>query len=425
VLGGMNEVASIKAKALPLLAERRQAGELATVRADQVKAERVRWVWPGRVPAGKVVVVDGDPGLGKSTVTLDLAARLTTASPLPDGHRPERPMAVLLLSAEDGVADTIRPRLEAAGADLRLVTVVDHVVDEGGPRPVELPADADRIERWCTGYADDPDPAGLRVGLVVVDPLMAFLAGEVNAHRDQDVRRALHPLKLLAERTDVAVLVVRHLNKMTGASALYRGGGSIGIVGAARAGLLVGVDPQDPDRRILAVSKSNLAAKPPSLAYRLIEDELYGTAKVVWEGTSDRTAEDLVGRPVDEDEAPALAEACRVLEEVLADGPLPAGNVKRMAATAGVAERTLQRARHALGVTARRQGWGPGAVYVWSMPANPQQHGEHGEHGADALDTGPAMDATEAMLAMHAGLEDGGEHGRLPFPDDDPGRFTR
>jgi hypothetical protein len=329
VLGGMNEVASIKAKALPLLAERRQAGELATVRADQVKAERVRWVWPGRVPAGKVVVVDGDPGLGKSTVTLDLAARLTTASPLPDGHRPERPMAVLLLSAEDGVADTIRPRLEAAGADLRLVTVVDHVLDEGGPRPVELPADADRIERWCTGYADDPDPAGLRVGLVVVDPLMAFLAGEVNAHRDQDVRRALHPLKLLAERTDVAVLVVRHLNKMTGASALYRGGGSIGIVGAARAGLLVGVDPQDPDRRILAVSKSNLAAKPPSLAYRLVEDELYGTAKVAWEGTSDRTAEDLVGRPVDEDEAPALAEACRVLEEVLADGPLPAGNVKR------------------------------------------------------------------------------------------------
>jgi hypothetical protein len=110
----------------------------------------------------------------------------------------------------------------------------------------------------------------------------------------------------------------------------------------------------------------------------------------------------------------------QVLKEILADGPLPAGNIKRMAATAGVAERTLQRARHALGVTARRQGWGPGAYYVWSMPADPPQHGNHGTHGEHAMD---------AMDAMPAELGEGGDHGRLPYPDnddpDDPRRFSR
>jgi AAA domain len=372
-----------------------------------VEREVVRWLWPGRIPRAKVTVIDGDPGTGKSTLTLTIAAKVTTGSPFPDGARPDR-ADVILLNAEDDVPDTIRPRLEAAGADLARCWVLPDVQPEPDrpPRPPELPADVDAIE----GMVKDKQAA-----LVIVDPLMAFLSGQVDSHRDQDVRRVMASLAYMAGRTRAAVLVVRHMNKGQG-SALYRGSGSIGIVGAARAGLLVAPDPDDDSRRVLAITKSNLAKMPQALAYRLVEDDLYGCARVVWDGASRHTANDLVRPPVDEDEAPALAEAAGVLKEILSDGPLAAGNVKKLAAQAGVAERTLHRARKALGVTTRRQGFGQGAYYRWSMPADPPQPMARGTHGQHAMD------------AMDAEVEDTGEHGRLPFPDDDPddpGRFTQ
>jgi hypothetical protein len=371
-----------------------------------VDREQVRWLWPGRIPLGKVSVLDGDPGTGKSTLTLTIAAKVSTGSPFPDGARPKRG-DVILLNAEDDVGDTIRPRLEAAGADLARCWVLPDVHPEGAPpRPPELPADLFLLEDLVKSKT---------AALVVIDPLMAFLSGQVDSHRDQDIRRVLASLGYMAARTGAAVVIVRHMNKGTG-SALYRGSGSIGIVGAARAGLLVAPDPDDDGRRILAMTKSNLAKMPDALAYRLVDDERYSCARVVWDGASTRTANDLVRARVDEDEAPALAEACRVLKEILADGPLAAGNIKRMAATAGIAERTLQRARQALSVTTRRQGFGQGAFYVWAMPADPPQLGNHGTHGEHAMD---------AMDAMPAELEAGGDHGRLPFTDDDPGRFAQ
>jgi AAA domain len=371
-----------------------------------VDREQVTWLWPGRIPRGKVSVLDGDPGTGKSILTLTIAAKVTTGSPFPDGARPERG-DVILLNAEDDIGDTIRPRLEAAGADLSRCWVLPDVHPEGAPpRPPELPADLFLLEDLVKSKA---------AALVVLDPLMALLSGSVDSHRDQDIRRVLASLAYMAARTSAAVVIVRHMNKGTG-SALYRGSGSIGIVGAARAGLLVAPDPDDDGRRILAMTKSNLAKMPDALAYRLVDDERYGVARVVWDGASARTANDLVRARVDEDEAPALAEAMRVLKEILADGPLAAGNVKRLAATAGVAERTLQRVRHALGVTARRQGFGPGAFYIWSMPADPAQAMAQGTHGIHAMD------------ATCQDPDEDGDHGRLPYPDDDPDdprRFTR
>jgi hypothetical protein len=342
-----------------------------------VDRELVRWLWPGRIPLGKVSVLDGDPGTGKSTLTLTIAAKVTTGSPFPDGARPER-ADVILMNAEDDIGDTIRPRLEAAGADLARCWVLPDVQPESDrpPRPPELPADLDAVE----GMVKDKQAA-----LVVIDPLMAFLSGQVDSHRDQDVRRVLASLAYMAARTGAALLIVRHMNKGTG-SALYRGSGSIGIVGAARAGLLVAPDPDDDSRRVLALTKSNLAKMPDALAYRLVNDERYGCARVVWDGASRHTAGDLVRPRVDEDEAPALAEAVRVLKEILADAPLSAGNVKKLAAQAGVAERTLHRARHALGVTARRHGFGQGGYYVWSMPADPPAPVAQGTHGMDAMD---------------------------------------
>jgi hypothetical protein len=373
-----------------------------------VDREQVRWLWRDRIPLGKVSVLDGDPGTGKSTLTLTIAAKVSTASPFPDGTQPER-ADVILLSGEDDIADTIRPRLEAAGADLERCWVLPDVHPEDKPpRPPELPADLFLLEDLVKSKA---------AALVVVDPLMAFLSSQVDSHRDQDIRRVLASLGYMAGRTGAAVVIVRHMNKGAG-SALYRGSGSIGIVGAARAGLLVAPDPDDDGRRILAMTKSNLAKMPEALAYRLVNDERYGVARVVWDGASRHTAADLVrvGPRVDEDEAPALADAVRVLQEILADGPLAAGNVKRQAATAGVAERTLHRARQALGVTTRRQGFGQGAFYVWAMPADPPDPMAQGTHGMDAMD------------ATCQDPDEGGDHGRLPYRDDDPddpARFTR
>jgi len=376
-----------------------------------VDRELVRWLWPGRIPRGKVTVLDGDPGTGKSTLTLTIAAKVTTGSPFPDGARPERG-DVILLSAEDDIGDTIRPRLEAAGADLARCWVLPDVhpeVEPGKrlkepppPRPPELPADLPLLENLVKSKV---------AALVIIDPIAAFLSGAVDMHRDQDVRRALAPMVYMAARTGTAVVIVRHMNKGQG-TALYRGSGSIGIVGAARSGLLVAPDPDDDSRRILASSKSNLAKEPDALAYRIVEDERYGVARVVWDGTSRHRANDLVRPRVDEDEAPALAEAVRVLKEILADAPLSAGNVKKLAAQAGVAERTLHRARQALGVTTRRQGFGQGAVYVWAMPADPPDPMAQGTHGMDAMD------------ATWQGVVEGGAH-LFEYDPDDPGRFTR
>ncbi len=326
---------------------------LSTCVAD-VEPEDVQWLWPARVPYAKITVLDGDPGLGKSTITLDITARLTTGTPLPGdlalGRR--EPVSVLLLNAEDGVADTIRPRLEAAGADLSRVHVMAEVPDpeRSIPRPVCLPDDLAAVEA---------EAARLGAGLVVVDPLMAFLGSEVNAHRDQDVRRVLHALKLFAERTGAAVVVVRHLNKSGGTNALYRGGGSIGIVAAARAGLMVAPDPDDEtgERRVLAVTKSNLAAVPPSLAYRLVTAPEQDCARVAWDGESGRSAADLL-RDRDDDEhatkVEGCAEALRTLLEAKADtldGVTPK-EAAAYCADAGFSHRTYERARKHLGVRA-------------------------------------------------------------------------
>jgi AAA domain len=336
-----------------------QAG---VIRVGEVEVEPVRWLWPGRIPFGKLSVVDGDPGRGKSTLLLDLAARVSTGTPMPLDLEPSRPAGVVLLSAEDDVASTIRPRLEAAGADVDRVVVLDHVTDDRGPRPPVIPDDLGMVERLLEVE---------KAALLVVDPLAAFLGAAVDSHRDQDVRRALHRLKDLAERSGAAVVCVRHLNKAGGSNALYRGTGSIGIVGAARAGLLVGADPDDDKARVLAVTKSNLGPEPPSVAFRLVEDELYGVARIVWQGESRHRAGDLLSVRADDDvEAPARAEAEAFLCEVLADGPAPSKQVQAEAREAGISAATLRRAREDLKVRAYpvgAPGRRGGGVWWWSL----------------------------------------------------------
>jgi hypothetical protein len=331
-------------------------------RVADVARERVTWLWPGYLPVGKVVVLDGDPGLGKSTLTADLAARVTVGKPMPDGSGGGEPGAVVLLSAEDGLADTIAPRLELAGADLDLVTVIEHLeLPDGKPVPLELPTDLDQLEAVVRD---------VRARLVTIDPLVAYLAGTVNANRDQDVRRALHPVTDMAERTGAAIVVVRHLRKAATDSAVQRGGGSIGIIGAARVGLMVAPDPADPDRRILAVTKSNVAAIPPAMAYRLLPDDLLGVAAVAWEGATGHRADDLLAGAA---ERPALKRelAEHLLRELLANGPRLRSEIEEAAEDAGIGWRTMEAAKAGLGVWSEQRPEpgkrGPGSSW-WRLP---------------------------------------------------------
>jgi hypothetical protein len=201
--------------------------------------------------------------------------------------------------------------------------------------------------------------------LVVVDPMTAYLGAEVNAHRDTDIRRALFPLGRLAEETGAAVVVVRHLNKGGSSNPLYRGGGSIGIIGAARSGLLVAKDPDNPNRRILAGTKCNLAKLPPSLAFDLTPAD-NGALRVRWMGESAHTGESLLAAPRDDEDRDAVQEAVEVLRSILEAGPVGAEEAKKEARKAGIAERTLLRAKDLLGVKSRKAGFA--GSWKWFLP---------------------------------------------------------
>jgi len=318
----------------------------------------VEWLWVGRIPLGMLTLLDGDPGLGKSTLTLDLAARVSTGGAMPDGFGGGVPSGAVVLSAEDDLARTVRPRLDVAGADVSRVATVAIQDAEGTRAPVIRADDLSKLEA-----------AILEVGarLVVVDPLMAYLPDEVNAHHDHDVRRALGALSGLAESTGAAVVIVRHLNKSSGGNSLYRGGGSIGIIAAARSALLVAPDPQDAERRILAVNKANLGQLRPALAYRLVAVPGADHAKVSWEGPTQHTAAELMEREVI-GERGARDEAVRFLREMLVE-PLPAKDVKALARDAGLSDATLRRARGPAGVIVHREGFGRGSRIIWSLPS--------------------------------------------------------
>ncbi|MDP9297674.1 MAG: AAA family ATPase [Actinomycetota bacterium] len=312
-----------------------------TMAASAITSERIEWLWPGRVPIGMVTVAAGFPGVGKSTILYDLAARTTRSG-----------KGVLIATAEDHLAAVVRPRLEAAGADLGLVRVYI--------APLTLPDAIGDIRRIVQEYD---------VALVTVDPLVAFIGDEVNTHRDHHVRRVLAPLSELAEESRVACVVVIHTNKGVDTDPLMRISGSIGFTGAARSVLLAADDPQDEGRRILAVVKSNLAEYPAPLAYRLVGENLPGditTSRVEWLGEAPEVDfRELLARRDPEDRS-AREEA---IEFLRASGVLQdARQAKELlgeAAGLGISDKTLQRARRALAIPAWHEGfqtpyfWGP------------------------------------------------------------------
>ena len=312
------------------------------------------WLWEPYLPRGKLAIFDGDPGIGKSLVTLDLAARLSRAGTLPGGTTVDRPQVTLLLSVEDGSRDTVRPRAEAAGADLARLRFVRATSAE----PILFPQRIGDLEELIRTHAAD---------LVVIDPIMAFLAPEAAANLDQCVRRVLNPLAALAERADCAILLVRHLRKLEATRAVYRGQGSMGFIAAARTGWLAARDPSDPTRGVLTVTKTNVPCVPPSLVYRL-QSNPTGHAVIEWVTTAALSA-DVVARTL----APLRMSdrAAEWLHRQLAGGPRKATDVYAAGAEVGIPERTLERAKQVLGAKSYKFYGKDQAVWYWYDPAVP------------------------------------------------------
>jgi len=307
---------------------------LQLIRLTEIAQESINWVWPGYIPGGKLTLLDGDPDYGKSLISIDIAARLSRGRPLVDGTGGGAPRRTLFINAEDAAKDTLRPRLEAAGADFDHVFVLGRDGVPGGP--VRIPRHVRRIEELIRSEW---------ISMVVFDPYDAFLSRRVSAGNDHTVRRALGPLGDMAGRTGAAMVLVRHLTKEGRHKALYRGGGSMGIIGCARAALLVADHPKEKGLRVLTVSKSNLTAKPLALVYRVVKNPT-GQPVVEWTDILEMTADEALHPPKEpKREELGVLRAGEWLTEALRAGARPAGEVIQEALAAGISERTLQRAR--------------------------------------------------------------------------------
>ncbi|HKA08181.1 MAG TPA: AAA family ATPase [Gemmataceae bacterium] len=315
--------------------------------AEATCTKLVRWLWPNVIPRGYLSIIDGDPGVAKSVITIDLAARATRGAPWPDGSAGADPGDVLLICGEDGKDDTVMPRLIAAGADPGRVTVIatpDDPLD-----PIILPRDLKRIET----IVRDKHPA-----LVVLDPLTVFLP------TTGPVRKPMTDLVRLAGSSGAAIVFVRHLIKELSSRAIHRGLGSVGIIGSARTGLLAAQDPFDPSRFVLTSTKSNLGPPPPTQSYRV--GVRNGQAVIEWLGPTTTTADDAAHGPRRTDR-PGEVQAAQFLVEELGKGEQPAAELLKRALAAGISERTLHRAKAALNVDSRMVRIGDKRAWAWSL----------------------------------------------------------
>ena len=381
-------------------AEHDEAG-LVSRCASEIEMERVEWLWSGRLALGKHTCMAGEPGTGKSQLATAIAATLTMGAEWPCGEGKAPQGSVIILSAEDGAADTILPRLHAAGADAGRVHIVSAVrTGRNASRSFNLEADINLLEQKIAEFDD--------VVLVIMDPISSYLGGK-DLHKNAEVRGVLEPLSAMAERTRVAVLSVTHFSKAgaaTKAKTIHRFIGSIAFVGAPRMAFAVIEDPEDASRRLFLHAKNNLAPPPPGLAFRL-KQTIVGEAGIVascvdWEaGHVSMTADAALAAPDDnEQRRPVLVEAEEFLRNVLGRGAQCAKEVQRQAEGAGIASKTLRRAREKLGVKIRTDGFqGPS---VWelppqSCPSNPNDAHQNmmGKIGPDGQDWTPPRDATK------------------------------
>lgn len=333
-------------------------------RVSDVIAQEISWLWRDRIAIGKVTVIAGPPGLGKSQLTAFLAANVTTGGAWPNEEGLAPVGAVIMLSCEDDIADTIRPRLEAAGADVSKVHVVEGVNSKSGDRKVfNVKQDMPLLEEALDRVEG--------VKLVVIDPITAYLDGS-DSHNTGDVRAALAPLQELAMRRGIAVVVVSHLNKSGGQGRSVNAvTGSIAFVAASRATFLVEKDAEEPDRRLFLEVKNNLARSNGLAFYireRLLPNGIRAPYLEFQPGTVDMTADEALSQTTSSKRGgSALDDAKDFIFERLRNGPVPAQDMFSQAKDEGIASKTLRTAREELGVTTRKET-GQHGRSIWSLP---------------------------------------------------------
>jgi putative DNA primase/helicase len=375
--------------------------ELVAVRASDIEIAPVEWLWPGRIALGKLSLIAGEPGLGKSQLTAALAAAVTTGAQWPSTQERAPRGSVVIFSAEDDARDTIVPRLKAAGADLDRIRIVSGVKEQsdrgvGIERSFSLQADLPLLEGAIRELGD--------ARLIIIDPITSYL-GRVDSHKNAEIRSVLEPVAQMAARHGVAVVGITHFSKGGGTSAINRFIGSIGFIAAARAAFVVTTDPDSDDRarRLFIPVKNNLAPCGDGLSFRIEQcllDNGILASRIEWgSDTVTRTADEILQVTAAEADNPQ-SEAENLLRDILSSGEISIEDVEaeaRAAGLLGVGQRlghnkTLRKARESLGVISRREGFGPGAKYYLRLPGSPcapaNSHArpvsEVGAHGSPA-----------------------------------------
>jgi putative DNA primase/helicase len=389
---------------------------LITHRASDVQPEKLVWVWPGRIPEGKLVLLGGPPGLGKSQLTAFMAATISNGGSWPSNEGSTTIGNVIFMSAEDGIEDTIVPRLMAAGANLDRVHIVASATkpDGTGRKTFSLKTDVDLLEAKAKQIRD--------VRLIVVDPISAYMGGS-DGNGNVETREVLEPLAEMANRLHIAVVAVTHLNKGGGGgnqTALNRFSGSIAFIAAARAAFAVLEDPENDERRFLLQAKNNLGPKCKGLVFRMEQ-------RVVSEGIVSSNIiffeNEQVSQSIDEaltasenrggvgNQTSGKEDVAEFLTEVLAAGPVDVLEVERQARLAGLLgdnkrireNKSFRAARKQLGVLSKHDGFGLGSRYVLSLPGAPcaprTPMGAHSGEGAHMENPG-AHDGIEGSASL-------------------------
>ena len=306
------------------------------IRMSEVDTQTVEWLWEPYIPFGKVTIVQGNPGEGKTTLALRLCAACTNRKPFPAMAEHE-PFNVIYQTAEDGLGDTVKPRLMEADADLDRVLVID----EGKQ---ELSLSDERIERAIR-------QTGAR--LIILDPIQAYVGEKTDMNKANEIRPIFRRLAEVAERTGCAVVLIGHLNKAAGGQSAYRGLGSIDFRAAARSVLLIGRVKREPNVRVIIHDKSSLAPEGKPMAFSLGAESGFS-----WIGEYDITADELLSGTGGNTET-KTEQAERLILDLLADGKeMASEDIVKAAAEAGISERTVQNAKRSMGgiLGARRVG---------------------------------------------------------------------
>jgi|GEM_PF-1800589 len=335
---------------------------LVVVRASTVKIKPIKWIWPGILAAGKFVLLAGDPGLGKSQVSLFICSVISNGGQWPvSGEIYNEKDNILILSAEDGNNDVIVPRLKAVNADLERIHIIEAVkTEDGKEKTFDLSNDVEKLEKLAM-LVDN-------VKMIIIDPISAYL-GKIDSHRNTEVRNALNPVIKFCEEIGACLLCVTHLNKGGGSgNALSRVTGSIAFAAAARASFVITRDPDNPDRRLMLPLKNNLAKDTHGFAYKIEEKEVSGiiTTCVAWESDKiNLSAEEVLTTQGGKAENKLFAE--EFLREELKDGfEIPSNELYKRAEEHGISPKVLWNTKDKIGAKACKKGFNEG--WVWYLP---------------------------------------------------------